>query len=157
MAKQSNTNGNEPANEPVWLSLAKGAPAASGKTKIAIKRAIEKYPEIFDADNLRSREVHPDYPPVVEITKTALDAWLAASVKIGDGRRAQRSPLGRRYKILIPDARIAEFTTLVTDAGFNAPTVAYKTRAKKARSAPQAEPAQSNETPALVDADLIEA
>lgn len=154
MAKQSTHTpvalDESPAPE-TWLSL-KQAAQYSGRSIQTIKNAIEKRKLIFDASNMRSKEYHPDYPPITEITKSALDAYLEATTKSKSvGGRAARAE-GRRYVQLIPDERHDEFVALVTAAGFQAPSIAYKSRAKsaKAESTPT-ESAPLNGAPELAE------
>lgn len=115
-----------------WKSISKGAPEYTSRTRAQVKAAITnaKFANIFTPENVRETQYHPDFPPVAEVTTSALDQWLAyAPAPHG---RATRNGQARRYHVGIPDSISADVKAALEPFMAQGLTIetAYKPRTK---------------------------
>lgn len=126
-------DGDSAQDAPTWFSMRQAAEYC-GKKKAQITKAISG-----GKLHARTREVHPDYPPLTEIRKADLDVWNApkAPKATHSGARATRGGQARRWLLYVPDSQIDAIKAALAPFGI-APTTAY--RNKKQQDAANAEP-----------------
>lgn len=140
-----------------WLDLKQAAEYA-GRQKSTLRAAIAKLGTIFNADSLRKVEIAgTGFPPLMYVSKAALDQWVAQRDQAGDtGTRQRSNAKGRKYFVWITDGDYTindSFTFSKADL-----TVAFKPKAEKqSASADQTAPVTDDAKASASELELVEA
>lgn len=114
---------------------------------------------IFDGA-VSERVIHPEYPPLTEITKASLDAWIASRANKPAKGRAVRTSAGRLHQIRVPDASLEAVKAALAELPVTwivKPAKAEKRDSESHTAQTAADDTSSESTADLFQAELVEA
>ena len=139
------------------LSL-KDAAQYCNRSNQTIKNAISQYPEIFSGAVRELQIAGMDFPPVVYINKSALDAYVTAR----DAKQAtthtggRNSAAGRKYLIRVQPSQLEAVSVALSAFGIN-PELAFKGKPKAAQNGSGEDTVVSEQAALEPELELIEA